>query len=78
MILGKTCITLYLIEEIGIATHIGIGQSQRLGCLTIFGSRHHIQILIDCIDTELTIVAQVRISQLALGCSNNDNTGSTT
>ena len=38
MILGKACIALNLLEEIGIATHIGIGQSQGLGCLTIFGS----------------------------------------
>ena len=36
MILGKTRIALNLLEEIGIATHIGIGQAQRLGSLTIF------------------------------------------
>ena len=78
MILGETHIAFNLLEEIGIATHIGIGQSQRLGCLTIFRSRHHIQILIDRIDTELTIVAKAGISQLTLGCGNNDDTGSTT
>ena len=78
MILGETHIAFNLLEEIGIATHIGIGQSQRLGCLTIFRSRHHIQILIDRIDTELTIVAQVGITQLTLGSGNNDDTGSTT
>ena len=78
MILGETHIAFNLLEEIGIATHIGIGQSQRLGCLTIFRSRHHIQILIDHIDTELTIVAQVGITQLTLGSGNNDDTGSTT
>ena len=78
MILGKTRIALNLLEEIGIATHIGIGQSQRFGCLTIFGSRHQIQIFIDRVYTKLTIVAQARISQLALGCGNNDDTRSTT
>ena len=78
MILGETHIALNLIEEIGIATHIGIGQTQRLGCLTIFGSRHHIQIFIDRVYTKLTIVAKAGISQLALGCGNNDDTGSTT
>ena len=36
MILGETHIALNLLEEIGIATHIGIGQTQRLGSLTIF------------------------------------------
>ena len=78
MILGETHIALNLLKEIGIATHIGIGQSQRLGCLTIFRSRHHIQILINCIDTKLTIVTQAGITQLTLGSSNNDDTGSTT
>ena len=78
MILGKACIALNFLEEIGIATHIGIGQSQRFGCLTIFGSRHHIQILIDRVYTKLTIVAKAGISQLTLGCGNNDDTGSTT
>ena len=78
MILGKTRIALNLLEEIGIATHIGIGQSQGLGCLTIFGSRHHIQIFIDRVYTKLTIVAKAGISQLTLGCGNNDDTGSTT
>ncbi len=78
MILGETHIALNLLEEIGIATHIGIGQTQRLGCLAIFRSRHQVQVLIDCIDTKLAIVAQAGIAQLALGCGNNDDTGSTT
>ena len=78
MILGETHFALNLLEEIGITTHIGISQSQRLGCLAIFRSRHQVQILIDCIDTKLAIVAQAGIAQLALGCGNNDDTGSTT
>ena len=78
MILGETRIALNLFEEIGIATHIGIGQSQRFGCLTIFGSRHHIQIFIDRVYTKLTIVAKAGISQLTLGSGNNNDTGSTT
>ena len=36
MILCEAHIALNLLEEIGIATHIGIGQPQRLGSLTIF------------------------------------------
>ena len=36
MILGETHIALNLLEEIGIATHIGIVQTKRLGSLTIF------------------------------------------
>ena len=36
MILGETHFALNLLEEIGITTHIGIGQTQRLGCLAIF------------------------------------------
>ena len=58
MVLGDAHATLNLVEPVGVALHICIGEAQTVGSGTVVAGRQHLDVLEYGVDTKLSVVVQ--------------------